>query len=216
MKQGAYCLFETPLGACGIAGKSRRTSRIPPTVTFFQLPEATRSLTDTRIAGSSGGRKARVPPPRVAGIIKRVQKHLHGNRQDFLGHRRRPGRRGPLRTTGVRSGPENPGGTDRDLRRACGGHEPAHRCPRGRAGPGKEPDPSDHPLPPGPRIGRKGRRIFRSRRSGDKSEAARDRRRNRFVLPPKPVRKKAARGIPQAALMLSWLPGQDSNLQPSG
>jgi len=84
MKQAAYCLFETSLGACGIAWNERETSRIPPVVTFFQLPEATRSLTDTRIAGCSGGRKARVPPPYIAGIIKRVQKHLHGDVQDFL------------------------------------------------------------------------------------------------------------------------------------
>ena len=84
MKQTAYCLFETPLGACGIAWNERETSRIPPVVTFFQLPEATRSVTDTRIAGSSGGRKARVPPPRIAAIIERVQKHLNGDVQDFL------------------------------------------------------------------------------------------------------------------------------------
>ena len=84
MKQAAYCLFETPLGACGIAWKERGTSRIPPAVTFFQLPETTRSLTDTRIAESSGGRKARVLPPGIAAIIKKVQKHLHGDVQDFL------------------------------------------------------------------------------------------------------------------------------------
>ena len=84
MKQAAYCLFETPLGACGIAWNEQETSRTPPVVTFFRLPEATRSVTDTRIAGSSGGRKARVPPPHIAGIIKRVQKHLHGDAQDFL------------------------------------------------------------------------------------------------------------------------------------
>jgi len=84
MEQAAYCLFETPLGACGIAWKTKEASRIPPVVTFFQLPEATRSLTDARIAGKSGGRKARVPPPHIAGIVKRVQKHLHGEVQDFL------------------------------------------------------------------------------------------------------------------------------------
>jgi methylated-DNA-[protein]-cysteine S-methyltransferase len=84
MTQAAYCLFETPLGVCGIAWKEQENSRIPPVVTFFRLPEATRSETDTRIAGSSGGRKARVPPPHIAGIIKRVQKHLHGDVQDFL------------------------------------------------------------------------------------------------------------------------------------
>ena len=83
MKQPAYCLFETPLGACGIAWKEQESSRIPPVVTFFQLPEATRNLTDTRIAGSSGGRKAHEPPPHIAGIIKKVQKHLHGDVQEF-------------------------------------------------------------------------------------------------------------------------------------
>jgi methylated-DNA-[protein]-cysteine S-methyltransferase len=84
MTQTAYCLFETPLGACGIAWKEQGASRIPPVVTFLQLPEATRSLTEKRIAGSSGGRKALVPPPRIAGIIRKVQKHLHGDVQDFL------------------------------------------------------------------------------------------------------------------------------------
>jgi O-6-methylguanine DNA methyltransferase len=84
MKQTAYCLFETPLGACGIAWKEQEASRIPPVVTFFQLPEATRSVTDARIAGSSGGRKAGVPPPHIAGIIGKVQKHLGGDAQDFL------------------------------------------------------------------------------------------------------------------------------------
>jgi methylated-DNA-[protein]-cysteine S-methyltransferase len=84
MEQAAYCLFETRLGACGIAWKTRGDSRIPPVVTFFQLPEATRSLTESRIAGRSGGREARVPPSHIAGIIRRVQKHLHGEVQDFL------------------------------------------------------------------------------------------------------------------------------------
>jgi methylated-DNA-[protein]-cysteine S-methyltransferase len=83
MDQTEYCLFETALGACGIAWKAQESSRIPPVVTFFQLPEATRRLTDTRIAGSSGGRKARVPPPHIAGIIRKVQRHLLGDVQDF-------------------------------------------------------------------------------------------------------------------------------------
>ena len=83
MKQSAYCVFETLLGACGIAWKEKENPRIPPVVTFLLLPESTRSLTETRIAGSSGGRKARVPPPHIARIIKRVQKHLHGDAQDF-------------------------------------------------------------------------------------------------------------------------------------
>jgi O-6-methylguanine DNA methyltransferase len=84
VNRAAYCLFGTPLGACGIAWMEQETSRIPPVVTFFQLPEATRSLTDTGIAGRSRGRKALVPPPPIAGIIERVQKHLRGDLQDFL------------------------------------------------------------------------------------------------------------------------------------
>jgi O-6-methylguanine DNA methyltransferase len=84
MTQAAYCLFETPLGACGIAWKERGDSRTPPAVTFFQLPEAARELTERMIAGRSGGRKEPVPPPHIAGIIKRVQKHLRGEVQDFL------------------------------------------------------------------------------------------------------------------------------------
>jgi O-6-methylguanine DNA methyltransferase len=84
MTHAAYCLFETPLGACGIAWKEPGNPRTPPAVTFFRLPEATRGVTEAIIAGSSGGRKARVPPPRIAGIIRRVQKHLRGDVQDFL------------------------------------------------------------------------------------------------------------------------------------
>lgn len=83
MAQSAYCLFETTLGACGIAWKTGGTSRSRPAVTFLRLPEATRSLTGARIAASSGGREARVPPPSIAGIIRKVQKHLHGDVQDF-------------------------------------------------------------------------------------------------------------------------------------
>ncbi len=83
MSQAAYCLFETPLGACGIAWKEREASHLPPAVTFFQLPEATRSDTAKRIAERSGGREALVPPARIAAIIRRVQAHLHGNAQDF-------------------------------------------------------------------------------------------------------------------------------------
>jgi methylated-DNA-[protein]-cysteine S-methyltransferase len=83
MSQAAYCLFETPLGACGIAWKEREDSHLPPAVTFFQLPEATRSFTAKRIAERSGGREALVPPPRIAAIIRKVQMHLHGNVQDF-------------------------------------------------------------------------------------------------------------------------------------
>ena len=84
MEQAAYCLFETPLGACGIAWKISDSTDGQPVVTFFQLPEATKKLTEKRIAGSTHGRRTGAPPPRIAAIIKKVQKHLHGDVQDFL------------------------------------------------------------------------------------------------------------------------------------
>jgi O-6-methylguanine DNA methyltransferase len=83
MKQADYCLFETPLGAWGIAWKEPETSDFPPVVTFVQLPESTRNLTARRIARRSRGRQARLVPPGIDGIIKRIQKHLHGDIQDF-------------------------------------------------------------------------------------------------------------------------------------
>jgi methylated-DNA-[protein]-cysteine S-methyltransferase len=83
MKQAAYCLFETPLGPCGIAWAEDRDSRSPYTVTFFQLPEATTELTESRIAQSSNASHARVYPLQTLNIIERVCKHLKGELQDF-------------------------------------------------------------------------------------------------------------------------------------
>ena len=82
MEQASFCLLRRHW-ACGIAWKEPETSRLPPVVTFFQLPEATKGLTERRIAGRSGGRKARPVPPGIAGIVKRIQKHLHRDLQDF-------------------------------------------------------------------------------------------------------------------------------------
>jgi O-6-methylguanine DNA methyltransferase len=82
-EQASFCLFETPLGPCGIAWKEPATPPLSPVVTFIQLPEATRGLTEKRIAGRSGGRKARLIPAGIAGIIKRILKHMQGDLQDF-------------------------------------------------------------------------------------------------------------------------------------
>ena len=83
MKHVAYCLFETPLGSCGIAWSQPVSSRTPPAVTLLQLPEATREMTESRIARISGARKSSAPPPRIAEVIKRVCKHLRGDLQEF-------------------------------------------------------------------------------------------------------------------------------------
>ena len=83
MEQASFCLFKTPLGPCGIAWKESAEPGKAWVVTYIQLPESTRGLTEERIAGRSGGCKARLVPAAIAGIIKRIQNHLHGDLQDF-------------------------------------------------------------------------------------------------------------------------------------
>jgi methylated-DNA-[protein]-cysteine S-methyltransferase len=83
MKQGAYCLFETPLGSCAIAWSEGGNPSTPPAVTFFQLPEATSKRTESRIARNAGARAASAPPPRIAEVIQKVCQHLRGDVQDF-------------------------------------------------------------------------------------------------------------------------------------
>lgn len=80
MKPASYCLFETPLGACGIAW---REAAGQPAVILFQLPEATPQKTEARIALNSGVRGPSVPPPRIAEIIDKIRRHLRGENQDF-------------------------------------------------------------------------------------------------------------------------------------
>jgi O-6-methylguanine DNA methyltransferase len=83
MKQGAYCLFETPLGWCGIAWREGEDSAVPPLVTILQLPEATRERTEARMAQRSGTVQPSAPAPRIAEVIEKVCLHLQGDLHDF-------------------------------------------------------------------------------------------------------------------------------------
>lgn len=83
MKLSSYCLFETPLGPCGIAWRDPADFRSQPVVTFIQLPEATPRATESRIARKSGSSRPSSPPPRIAEIIGRIRLHLQGEIQDF-------------------------------------------------------------------------------------------------------------------------------------
>lgn len=83
MTQTAYCLFETPLGSCGIAWRDGGQSAAPSAVTFLQLPEATAKMTESRIARSAGGRGPSAPPPPIAEVIERLRNHLLGDVQDL-------------------------------------------------------------------------------------------------------------------------------------
>jgi methylated-DNA-[protein]-cysteine S-methyltransferase len=83
VKQVAYCLFETPLGPCGIAWSGGEPPGDPPAVTLLQLPEATAARTEARIARNAGAHQASDPPPRIAEVIERLRKHLEGDVQDL-------------------------------------------------------------------------------------------------------------------------------------
>ncbi len=80
MKPAAYCLFETPLGCCGIAWREAARGAV---VSFFQLPEATPERTEARLARACDACEASEPPPAVAEVIARVRRHLAGEVQDF-------------------------------------------------------------------------------------------------------------------------------------
>jgi O-6-methylguanine DNA methyltransferase len=81
MKQLSYCLFDTPLGVCGIMWKDPEVTGGQPVVTYLQLPEATEKMTEQRLAGMGHG--VSTPPPRVAEIVEKIRRHLAGEAQDF-------------------------------------------------------------------------------------------------------------------------------------
>ena len=85
MSKAAYCLFETPIGTCGIAWRETADSGSQAVVTAVQLPEATPQSTESRIARKAGSDRGSVPPPEIAAVIERIRLHLGGETQDFRG-----------------------------------------------------------------------------------------------------------------------------------
>jgi O-6-methylguanine DNA methyltransferase len=83
MKRVAYCLFETPLGSCGIAWSEVGDSSSLPAVAFLQLPEASAKMTESRIARITGASTPSQPPSPIAAVIEIVRLHLEGKPQDF-------------------------------------------------------------------------------------------------------------------------------------
>jgi O-6-methylguanine DNA methyltransferase len=81
MADTACCLFETPLGQCGIAWARSDGGQFA--IRFFQLPEATPRLTESRIAERCGVVGASRPPAAVSAMIKRICRHLEGTPQDL-------------------------------------------------------------------------------------------------------------------------------------
>jgi methylated-DNA-[protein]-cysteine S-methyltransferase len=68
-----YCVFDTPIGACGIAWNEHGITR-------FRLPEATRAATERRMAR---GAQANEPPPHIADVIAEVLRYAGGTKVDF-------------------------------------------------------------------------------------------------------------------------------------
>lgn len=83
MKNVAYCLFETSIGACGIAWRETADSASQTVVTAVQLPEPTAQATESRIARKAGANRASTPPPEIAAVIEKIRLHLEGTVQDF-------------------------------------------------------------------------------------------------------------------------------------
>jgi O-6-methylguanine DNA methyltransferase len=83
VKQTAYCLFETPLGTCGIGWLETGAPRKTLAVACLQLPETTPKATKERIARKSSGSRADAPPPAIAEVIEKICQHLRGELQDF-------------------------------------------------------------------------------------------------------------------------------------
>ena len=87
MKKAAYCLFETPIGTCGIAWREPAAPGSQCAVTAVQLPEATPRATESRLVRKSGASQASVPPQQIQEVIEKIRKHLQGEVQDFRGVR---------------------------------------------------------------------------------------------------------------------------------
>jgi O-6-methylguanine DNA methyltransferase len=84
MSAVAYSVFGTPIGICGIAWHD--SGETPnPAVIYFQLPDATGALTESRMAEKYGARRSADPPPQIATLTERIRKHLGGDLQDFRG-----------------------------------------------------------------------------------------------------------------------------------
>jgi methylated-DNA-[protein]-cysteine S-methyltransferase len=73
-----YCLFETAIGACGVAWSERGVTRL-------QLPERSRSATESRLRGREANARAGVPPAAVRAAIRLLERYFAGEAVDLSG-----------------------------------------------------------------------------------------------------------------------------------
>ena len=72
----SFAVFETPIGACGIAWSSRGVLR-------FLLPEASAAATEERMRALCPEAQPAAPRAWVAALVERVRRHLGGEAEDF-------------------------------------------------------------------------------------------------------------------------------------
>jgi methylated-DNA-[protein]-cysteine S-methyltransferase len=70
-----YCLFDTAIGACGIAWSERGLTRL-------QLPERDRGATEKRLRASAARPGESAPAP-IAQVMADLQRYMNGERIDF-------------------------------------------------------------------------------------------------------------------------------------
>ncbi len=71
-----YCLFETAIGACGVAWSDRGVTRL-------QLPERSHSDTERRLRGRSAHGGAGLPPSAVRATIGLLERYFAGEPVDL-------------------------------------------------------------------------------------------------------------------------------------
>ncbi len=71
-----YCVFDTAIGACGVAWSARG-------VTHIQLPAANRAATERLLRMRAAGATAETPPSSVALLIASLRQYFAGERVDF-------------------------------------------------------------------------------------------------------------------------------------
>jgi methylated-DNA-[protein]-cysteine S-methyltransferase len=69
-----YTLFDTAIGACGVAWSERGLTRV-------QLPESDRESTERRLR--KDGATVAVPPPAIAAVIEELRRYFAGERTGF-------------------------------------------------------------------------------------------------------------------------------------
>lgn len=71
-----YCIFETAIGACGVAWSERGLTRVA-------LPEFDAAATERRIKARTSGMRADAFPAPIAQVVDAMQRYARGMRIDF-------------------------------------------------------------------------------------------------------------------------------------